>query len=108
MPTETTNESGGASYRCSERRAPSADESWLASVSAAAVPASPDPGGPAEAEAALPGGGASLYSAGPTPEGPSAGGVQTGHWDQTDLSEAQFDVQVFLSRNRDSPLADPE
>lgn len=84
-PTANITETGGASYRCLGRRALTADESWPASVFAAAVPASLDPEDPVEGGAVLPEGGASLYFAGLMLEGSLAGGVQAGHWSQADL-----------------------
>lgn len=71
---------------------PTADGSWLASVSAAVVPAAPGPEDPAEGEAAPPEGGASLYSAGLTSEESLAAGVPTCRRYQTDLSEGQSDL----------------
>jgi len=69
-----------------------ADESWLASVSAVAVLVSLDPEDPVEVEAVPLEGGVSLYSAGLMFEGSLAAGVQTCHWYQPGLLEAQFDL----------------
>ena len=81
--------------------AQTADGSWLASVSAAAVLVSLDPKGPAEVEAAPPEEGASLCSAGLASEESLAAGPQTHHWSQADW-------QVCLSQNCGLLVADPE
>lgn len=79
-------------YQYWGKMAPNAGESWLASVSAAAAPASPDPGGPAEevavplAEVASLGSVAELMA-----EGASSVGDQRCHWDQDGLVQPQFD-----------------
>lgn len=77
-------------YQYWGKTAPNAGESWLASVSAAAALASPDPRGPAEEVAVPLAGVASLgFVAEPKAVGASSVGDQRCHWDQDGLEQPQ-------------------
>lgn len=90
-PTRTqTNRT--PTYQYWGKTAPNAGESWLASVSAAAAPASPDPRGPAEEVAAPLAGVASLgFVAELMAEKASSVGDQRCHWDQDGSVQPQSD-----------------